>query len=138
MGQFGIALAAHSSAFALAASREDLDKTLRCGKIPVWLPETMILGAPDVPACWEVTSDSLAAWLAGIYGARRLLLIKSCDVAARVSASELAVRKIVDPMFLRFAAQSRAEVWVAGPASLDEATPILRRGGTPGSIVTVP
>jgi dihydroneopterin aldolase len=82
MGQFGIALAAHSDAFTLAASRDELDSALSAGKIPVWLPEKMVLGASDVPECWEVTSDSLAAWLAWTYGARRLLLIKASDVAA--------------------------------------------------------
>jgi 5-(aminomethyl)-3-furanmethanol phosphate kinase len=113
MGQFGIALAAHSDAFTLAASRDELDSALSAGKIPVWLPEKMVLGASDVPECWEVTSDSLAAWLAWIYGARRLLPIKASDVAASRSARELAADKIVDPLFPRFAAQSRAEVWLA-------------------------
>ena len=138
MGQFGIALAAYSDAFTLAASRDELDSALDVGEIPVWLPEKMVLGASDVPECWEVTSDSLAAWLAWTYAARRLLLIKASDLAAPGSVRDLAADKIVDPLFPRFAAQSHAEVWLAGPASLTGATSILQRGGMPGIKVALP
>jgi len=138
MGQFGIAIAAHSDAFTLAASRHDLDSALSAGEIPVWLPEKMVLGALDVPACWEVTSDSLAAWLAWTYRARRLLLIKASDLAAPGTVRDLATDKIVDPLFPRFAAQSHAEVWLAGPGSLAGASFILQRGGMPGIRVALP
>jgi 5-(aminomethyl)-3-furanmethanol phosphate kinase len=138
MGQFGIALAACSEAFTLAASRDELDSALSAGEIPVWLPEKMVFGASDVPKCWEVTSDSLAAWLAWTYGARRLLLVKAADLAAPGSARELAADNIVDPLFPRFAAQSHAEVWLAGPASLAGAAIILQRGGMPGVRVALP
>jgi aspartokinase-like uncharacterized kinase len=111
---------------------------LRVGEIPVWLPEKMVLGASDVPECWQVTSDSLAAWLAWSYGARRLLLIKASDLAAQRSARDLAADKIVDPLFPRFAGQSHAEVWLAGPASLAGAASILQRGGMPGIRVVLP
>jgi len=137
MEQFAIALGAHSNVFALASSRGEMDAALQAGRIPIWLPSSMALGARDLPASWDVTSDSLAAWLAGACGARRLLLIKSRDSAAPVSARELAEDRIVDPLFPRYAAQSRADVWLAGPASLDGATEILRRGGMPGAGVTL-
>jgi dihydroneopterin aldolase len=138
MGQFGIALAAYSEAFTLADSRDELESVLSAGTIPVWLPERMVLGASDVPACWEVTSDSLAAWLAWTYGARRLLLLKASDLAAPGSARDLAADNIVDPFFPRFVAQSDAEVWLAGPASLAGAASILQRGGMPGIRVPLP
>jgi dihydroneopterin aldolase len=137
MGQFGIALADHSDTFAVVASDDELDNTLRSGRIPVWLPEKMVLKARNVPACWEVTSDSLAAWLAAVYGVSRLLLIKSCDIKPPVSAFELAAAKIVDPAFPHFAAQAQAQVWVAGPASLAGAVPLLQAGGMPGSLITI-
>jgi 5-(aminomethyl)-3-furanmethanol phosphate kinase len=138
MGQLGIALAAYSDAFTLAESRDELDSALNAGEIPVWLPEKMVLGASDVSECWGMTSDSLAAWLALTYGARRLLLIKASDVAGSGSARDLVADKIVDPLFPRFATQSRAEVWLAGPASLAAAARILQRGGMPGIKVAFP
>jgi aspartokinase-like uncharacterized kinase len=136
MEQFAVALGCYSEVFALAASRRDIDGAIRAGKIPIWLPSLMTLDARDMAASWNVTSDSLAAWLAGTCAARRLLLIKSCDLAGPASARELAARNIVDPCFPRFAAQSRAAVWVAGPASLPAAAAILQRGGMPGVSIT--
>ncbi|HET6379327.1 MAG TPA: hypothetical protein VFG05_13615 [Methylocella sp.] len=137
MAQAGIALAAHSQIFVLAETEEDFALALRSGRVPVWLPEKMALGAADVPPCWEVTSDSLAAWLAGICGARRLLLIKSCDVEDGVSLHELAARKTVDALFPRFALLSQAGVWIAGPASLKTAALILQKGAMPGRLIAV-
>jgi 5-(aminomethyl)-3-furanmethanol phosphate kinase len=137
MGQYGIALASHSGAFMLASGRAELDRALGCGKIPVWLPEKMVLGEEAVPASWEVSSDSLAAWLARACGACRLLLIKSLDIDS-CSVDELAVRKIVDPAFPVYAAKARATIWVAGPSSLVGAAPLLEHGGMPGSVVTFP
>ncbi|MGH8514956.1 MAG: uridylate kinase, partial [Gammaproteobacteria bacterium] len=122
----------------LAASRDELVGSLSVGKIPIWLPETMVLEASDVPECWEMTSDSLAAWLAWTYGAGRLLLIKASDLAAPGTARDLAAARIVDPLFPRFAAQASAEVWLAGPASLAGAASILQRGGMPGVRVALP
>lgn len=138
MGQFGVALATHSNAFALAACGEELEDLLRCGRIPVWLPEKMILAAGDVPACWEVTSDSLAAWLTRYWRARRLLLIKSCDLAGPAPLSELAASGIVDAAFVHFAVQARAEIWLAGPSSLPRARETFEAGGLPGHAVLLP
>ena len=45
-------------------NREQLVEILREGGIPVWLPSAMVLGRPDLPETWEVTSDSLSLWLA--------------------------------------------------------------------------
>lgn len=136
MEQFAILLASHSPKFALAGCRADMDKASSLGQVPIWLPSAMVLAAPDVPASWDVTSDSLAAWLAGTLHAHRLLLVKSCDETAPVSACELVEKKIVDPFFPGFAERSGAEVWIAGPAALAGARGVLRDGGMPGMPVT--
>lgn len=53
----------------------------RAGKAALWLPAAMARGA-QVPASWDVTSDSLAACLAIRLGARLLTLVKAASVAA--------------------------------------------------------
>lgn len=138
MEQFAVALAALSSDYALAASRDELDSTLLKGQIPVWLPSRMVLAAREVPQSWDMTSDSLAAWLAADYGAGRLLLIKSRDPEPAVSVKALAENNLVDPLFPHYAAHSGAEVWLAGPASLPDAARILQRGDMPGIKLVLP
>src|SRR6185369_14601723 len=63
MEQYGCALASGRKQFSLADSRAAIDRALELKQVPVWLPTRMALAA-DIPASWEVTSDSLAAWLA--------------------------------------------------------------------------
>lgn len=51
------------------------------GGTALWLPAAMTLDAPDIPQGWDVTSDSLALWLAARIAAARLILIKAPGVA---------------------------------------------------------
>jgi len=51
-------------------------------KIPVLAPFRWLLDADPLPHSWDVTSDSIAAWVAGELGARRLVLIKPRGVHA--------------------------------------------------------
>ncbi|MDI4655408.1 aspartate kinase [Xanthobacter autotrophicus] len=43
----------------------------------LWFPAAMTLGHADIPESWDITSDSLALWLAAEMGAERLVLVKA-------------------------------------------------------------
>ena len=75
MAQFGRALQSLNPALTLAASRSAILRALKERKVPVWSPEPMARAA-GLPETWELTSDSLSAWLAGALGASRLVLVK--------------------------------------------------------------
>ena len=75
MAQFGRALQSLNPALRLTASRSAISRALKDGMVPVWSPEPMAHAA-KLPETWALTSDSLAAWLAGALGARHLLLVK--------------------------------------------------------------
>ena len=49
---------------------------LDSGRIPVLAPTRWLRDADPLPHSWEVTADSIAAWVAGVTGAKRLVLIK--------------------------------------------------------------
>jgi aspartokinase-like uncharacterized kinase len=49
------------------------------GRLPILLPAALVLQADPLPNSWEVTSDSLAAWIAGLAGAACLVLLKDVD-----------------------------------------------------------
>jgi len=105
MNQFGLAIADTSPVFAPADSLAAIAASLRAGKTPVWLPWPMLCDAPDIPESWEVTSDSLALWLALRLDAPRLLLVKQ----ARGGLD------LADAAFPRFLAGYGGAVFVAGP-----------------------
>jgi len=115
MEQFGRALASFDARLVPADGIAAVRRALRDNKVPVWLPTRLTLSAADVPASWDVTSDSLAAWLAGRLGARRLVLMKqvapSGDPVDRLVASG-----IVDRAFAEFLAASGVPALILGPA----------------------
>src|SRR5882672_7935642 len=62
MEQYGCALASLNGTFVLADSLAAIRQALAATQVPVWMPSRMALAA-DIPASWDITSDSLAAWL---------------------------------------------------------------------------
>ena len=54
------------------------------GRVPVLAPSRWLRDADPLPHSWDVTSDSLAAWIAGVVGARRLVLIKPPGASGQV------------------------------------------------------
>ena len=116
MEQFGRALASFAARLSPVDTLAGLRRALRERQVPIWLPTRMALAA-DIPASWEVTSDSLAAWLAGKLAAARLLLLKQVELPPEaVSVTELVARGIVDPAFPAFLERSGLPAFILGPA----------------------
>jgi len=98
MEQYGLMLCGLHPALRPAASRASIDRIRRQSLVPVWLPSAMALGRPEIAESWDVTSDSLAAWLAGTLGLRHLVLVKSAPPPEPATAERLAAAGYVDPM----------------------------------------
>jgi aspartokinase-like uncharacterized kinase len=83
--------------------------------VAVWLPAEMALADRSIPESWDVTSDSLAAWLARRLGAQALVLVKSAAAPRPLDPVALASQGLVDMAFPRFTdAREFALEWV-GP-----------------------
>ena len=55
---------------------------------------------PDpLPHNWDVTSDSIAAWVAADWGADQLIMLKSIDLPASMDLQQAASHGFVDPCF---------------------------------------
>lgn len=139
MEQYGRALCALAHGLAPAADQTAIAMLLDEGRIPVWMPVPMTLAAPDVPASWAVTSDSLAAWLAGRLGARRLVLIKSAPVpAGGLPLGDAIAHELVDPAFGRFLPRECA-AHCLGPGDAGRLAAALADGAAlPGRLHAVP
>jgi 5-(aminomethyl)-3-furanmethanol phosphate kinase len=135
MAQFGCALRSLNPALTLAASRSAILRAIKDGKVPVWSPEPMARAAA-LPETWDLTSDSLAAWLAGALGAGRLLLVKHGRFeGTTLDAHDLVARGVVDPLFPRYLKESGAQAWLAGPADSARLAEGLREGIFPEIVV---
>jgi aspartokinase-like uncharacterized kinase len=135
MEQYGRALAGLRPGLVVARSLEAIGRAPRDGAVPIWSPVEMVLQAADIPASWEVTSDSLAAWLAGRIGTARLLLVKHGVFAGEpIAAADLVARGIVDPAFPRYLAASGARGFIVGaddPVAMADAAGQGRAVGAP-------
>lgn len=85
------------------------------GASAIWDPVALKAGHPPIPETWDVTSDSLALWLATQVRAPRCILVKSADRPAGASLSDCARTGLVDAAFPGFAAAYAGEIAIRGP-----------------------
>jgi len=100
--------------------------------VPVWLPARMVLAETRIEPSWDVTSDSLAAWLAGEIGAEAVILVKAMSVETGCTADALARAQIVDRAFPAYLARCGCECRIVGAAEHDAFRRALRDGKPPG------
>src|SRR6185503_5640050 len=60
----------------LVTDATEMSTALASRRIPVLAPYAWLCRADPLPHSWEVTSDSIAAWIAHAIAARRLVLVK--------------------------------------------------------------
>jgi len=87
------------------------------GRVPVLAPSRWLREMDPLPHSWDVTSDSIAAWVAGAVGAARLVLVKPVSLAD------------VDPYFTRVLPEGIESV-IIGADKLDDLRSALS-GDTP-------
>lgn len=129
MCQFGEALASFHPRLVPANGLARTRELLAQDAVPVWMPWPVGDGLDEVPASWDITSDSLAAWLGTRLGAARLLLLKSTDPPPRpVHVEETAKWGVADPAFAHYLVGSGLEAWWLGPSALPGLAALI--GGT--------
>lgn len=107
MDQYGVMMKGLNANVVTASSELEIAERGWQHRAMVWLPSQMVCADEQIPADWETTSDSLAAWLAGKLNADRLLLVKSrTPVTAEAGLSALIVDGLVDANLQRFLADA--------------------------------
>jgi aspartokinase-like uncharacterized kinase len=140
MEQFGWLL---SELIPGAEWRSDLARPA-AGRTTVLLPGALPLD--ELPASWQVTSDSIAAWVAGRAGAERLVLVKEVDglfagwpprgePLPRLTVAELAALRPggVDAYLPTALENTSFETWVISGRDPRRLTELLDRGATVGT-----
>jgi 5-(aminomethyl)-3-furanmethanol phosphate kinase len=104
MDQYAHLLAERLGCGAVVRSAREADQALDGGRVPVLAPSQWLQQDDPLPHSWDVTSDSIAAWVAGAIGARRLVLVKPSGAAGD---------GLVDPYFSRVLPDNVASTSVA-------------------------
>ena len=105
MDQHGHLIADRLPNARLVTEPRQITGAIAARQIPVLAPFRWLVDADPLPHSWEVTSDSIAAWVAGRVGARRLVLVKPRSVERSSTP--------VDPYFPHALPASVASVIVA-------------------------
>lgn len=113
MQQFAWQLIGIEPGLKLGVAVQGVKMWLTKGQNCIWLPDPDELDRHSVPATWQVTSDSLAAWLANRLNATGLLLIKSAVLPeGEIDWHALTEAGIIDEAFNRYRpASARVLCW---------------------------
>ncbi|MGR9114578.1 MAG: amino acid kinase family protein [Gammaproteobacteria bacterium] len=118
MQQMALLFNALNQQLQLSGSVADIKHGLESGHCAVWSPDIKELDSAGIEACWDITSDSLAAWLATELRASELILIKSSVIPNHAGIKELADAGIVDQAFIRFTQYSEYKITIIDTKSL--------------------
>jgi len=103
MGQFAFMLQGLCPDLVLSADERELERAVHSGRVALWMPLQLLRREADELTTWDVTSDSLALWLANRLNAERVILVKSCAIPVTTPAPDewavLAADGIVDRRF---------------------------------------
>jgi aspartokinase-like uncharacterized kinase len=100
MDQYAHLIASRLAGSTLVWDAAAIARAVRAGGVPVLAPSSWLRRVDPLPHSWNVTSDSIAAWVAGAIGARELVLIKPPGASG----------DLVDPYFAHAGAGLRTEV----------------------------
>ena len=137
MDQYGHLLQRLAPGSTLVRHRRDL----RRGRLNVLAPAAWLLRADPLPHSWDVTSDSIAAWIAGALRAPRLMLVKHAEGlippglsarARRVAVSALG--DVLDPYFER-ALDPAIACWIAPGQRPQEIARLIETRGERRSLI---
>jgi 5-(aminomethyl)-3-furanmethanol phosphate kinase len=106
MQQMALVMKALSPSFTVAASIAEISNKISQQGIFIWSPDVKELDSAEIPSSWDITSDSLSAWLAKILDADELILVKSVTIDADFDVAKLVQQQIVDASFHEFTQQT--------------------------------
>jgi 5-(aminomethyl)-3-furanmethanol phosphate kinase len=132
MDQFALQLHGIEPRLPLASSIAVIGNLLARSKSLIWLPSAMVLGAAGIATSWDITSDSLAAWLAHALHATRLILVKSCVIPPGVTIEELSRSGVIDRGFAAVTNGRGLDIQIVSVEALAQVTQSLKSAKTRG------
>ena len=114
MDQYAMLMTGLNADLVMASSELEIAE---CGwqhRAVVWKPSRMVLADKDLPMNWDLTSDSLAAWLAVKINAEHLLIVKSLseEIDVSIDVNSLVEAGCVDKCFAQYISHQPFDVWM--------------------------
>jgi 5-(aminomethyl)-3-furanmethanol phosphate kinase len=125
-------------------------RAAKSGKAAILLPSALIRRADPLPHSWEVTSDTIAAWVAHRARCRRLVLLKNVDGLMRENSrrdarpqliTEMSVAQLkkhaggIDGYLPRYLSAAGLETWIVNGLHPKRLSVLLGNAHTIGTLI---
>lgn len=132
MEQFGLVMKSLQPELVTASSELEIAERSWQHRAIIWMPRNMVLAEESIPMSWDVTSDSLAAWLAGKLGADRLVLVKHAGCSEQpLPVTRLVEQGLLDQAFGQFSADLTCPIQIIDKSGCAEFAAALAGGPVP-------
>lgn len=132
MEQYALVMKSMQPSFSLAYSELEIAERSWQHRPIVWMPSRMALADEAIPMCWDVTSDSLAAWLATKIAADRLILVKHEGIAEQpLPIRRLVGEGVLDAAFEQFSVALNCPIEIVGKSDHETFVEALAGGPLP-------
>ena len=152
MDQFGSMISSMCPNNELVQGLAEARKVVTTGRVPVLLTYNLLYQADELPRSWDVTSDSIAVWVADLVKARQLILLKNvdglfthdpyadvkasqgmADLLKTINLDQLELSRGVDRYFATILKKSRLNLWVVNGKHPERLAQLLNTGVTKGT-----
>lgn len=79
MDQYGLLLADITPNSVIIHMLDDVESVWRRRELPILLPSRLLFTSDKLPSSWDVTSDTISAYIAKLLGVENLILVKDVD-----------------------------------------------------------
>jgi hypothetical protein len=148
MDQYGLLLCDLISGSRPVRSLDETSSVTGEGRVAVLLPHDWLRGEDPLPHSWDVTSDAIAAWVAGRAGSDRLVLAKDVDglydadpaapgarLIEEMSVNDLPGNGGVDRHLAKALKEAACETWVVNGRFPERVAQLFSTGATRGTRV---
>jgi len=106
MQQYGYLMKSLCPSLTLVDTQKKMNACWSNRNVAIWEPFNMVRLYCDLEKSWNITSDSLAAWLAKYLSADQLLFIKSADITlTKCTLENLSKESFIDPYLPEYLAK---------------------------------
>jgi aspartokinase-like uncharacterized kinase len=148
MDQYGMMLGNLIASGEPVTELSSIRQKIAAGKISVLLPFSLLDTADPLPHSWEVTSDTIAAYVAQSVGCRRLVLLKDVDGLLAFEKGDRVPTKLipnltvpqlaqitggVDGYLAHFLASAPMETWIINGLYPERLSELLNTSRTTGT-----
>ena len=147
MDQYGLLLTDLTAGSKTVVSPDQAQSVAKQGLVPILLSSEWLRRSDALPHSWDVTSDSIAVWIAAAIKAPRCVLVKESDglytsyppadakalPCARMSVAELKTCRGVDRYLPQLLTANAPELWVVNGHHPERLEELLTTGTTLGT-----